>query len=123
MKIFRVLMFFALAGFFLCSCEYEWIQPEKVPIPDNVSFSADIMPIFNNGCNTNVCHGNGGTPPDLTEAHAYNSLITGGYVDTDTPEASIIYTTMTTGSMVPYVQNPSDPELILAWIEQGAENN
>ena len=123
MKIFRVLMFFALAGFFLCSCEYEWIQPEKVPIPDNVSFSADIMPIFNNGCNTNVCHGSGGSPPDLTEANAYNSLITGGYVDTDTPEASIIYTTMTTGSMVSYVQNPGDPELILAWIEQGAENN
>lgn len=123
MKIFKALITFALAGFILCSCEYEWIQPEKIPIPDDVSFSADVMPIFNNGCNTNVCHGAGGTAPDLSEANAYTSLITDGYIDTETPESSIIYTTMTTGNMVPYVQNPSDPDIILAWIEQGALNN
>ena len=81
------------------------------------------MPVFNNGCNTNVCHGSGGTAPDLSEANAYNSLTGGGYVDTDTPEASIIYTTMTTGNMVPYVQDPGDADLILAWITQGALNN
>ena len=123
MKIFKALSIFALAGFILCSCEYEWITPIKVPIPDVVSYSGDVQPIFNNGCNTYVCHGTGGAAPDLSEANSYNALITGGYVDLDTPEASIIYITMTTGSMVPYVQNPSDSDIILAWIEQGAENN
>jgi hypothetical protein len=123
MKILKALMIFAMAAFILCSCEYEWIKPVKTTIPDVVSFSADVMPIFNNGCNTGVCHGPGATPPDLSEANAYNSLITGGYVDTDTPESSTLYVTMTTGSMRPYVQNPGDADIILAWIEQGAENN
>lgn len=122
MKIFRALLFILLAGFLFCSCEYEWIQPETPPIPDTVSFSNDIMPIFNNGCNTNVCHGAGGTAPDLSEGNAYNALISGSYVDTETPEASILYTTMKSGSMKPYT-NPGDEEIVLAWIQQGAENN
>ena len=122
MKIFKVLMLFVMAGFILCSCEYEWIQPEKKPIPETVSFSSDIMPIFNNGCNTNVCHGPGSTPPDLSEGNAYNSLIDGAYVDTETPEASILYTAMKSGSMVPYT-DPGDEEIVLAWIQQGALDN
>ena len=124
MKVRTVLMILAMAGFVLSSCEYEWIEPEKVPIPDTVSFSNDVMPIFNNGCNTNVCHGPGATSPDLSEGNAYNALVNGGYVDTETPEASTIYTCMINGgSMTSYVQSASDPEIILAWIEQGAENN
>ena len=123
MKIFKALTIFVLAGFILCSCEYEWIQPIKVPIPDNVSFSANIQPIFNNGCNTSICHGAGGKAPDLSEANAYTALMNGGYVDIDTPESSILYVTMTSGSMKNYVKDPSDPDIILAWIEQGAENN
>ncbi len=122
MKIFKTVLLFAFAGFILCSCEYEWIQPEKQPIPDNVSFSGDIMPIFNNGCNTNVCHGAGGTAPDLSEGNAYNALIDGSYVDTDTPEASILYTTMKSGTMKPYT-TPGDEEIVLGWIQQGALNN
>jgi len=122
MKIFKTLLFFAMAGFILCSCEYEWITPEKQPIPDNVSYSANIMPIFNNGCNTNVCHGQGATAPDLTDANSYNSLINGSYVDTETPEASILYVTMKSGTMQTYT-NPGDEEWILAWIQQGAKNN
>lgn len=116
-------MLMAMAGFFLASCEYEWIEPEKAPIPDNVSFTSDVMPIFDNGCNTNVCHGPGSTPPDLSADNAYDALIGGGYVNTDTPESSTIYTSMTSGSMVPYVQNAGDPDIILAWIKQGAKNN
>lgn len=116
-------MLFAMAGFLLCSCEYEWIEPEKVDIPDNVSFSADVMPIFNNGCNTAICHGPGAEAPDLSEGNAYNALISGSYVNTETPESSIIYTSMTTGSMKIYVKNPADAEIILAWVKQGAEDN
>lgn len=122
MKIFKTLVFFVLAGGILCSCEYEWIQPEKMPIPENVSFSADIIPIFDKGCNIGVCHGAGATPPDLSPANAYNLLINGAYVDTETPEASILYNTMKSGSMEPYT-DPGDEEIVLAWIEQGAKNN
>ncbi len=122
MKIIKTLLLFAIAGFIMCSCEYEWIQPEKQAIPDTLSFSNDIMPIFNNGCNTNVCHGAGSTPPDLSEGNAYNALINGAYVDTETPEASILYTTMKSGSMKVYT-DPGDEEIVLAWITQGAKNN
>lgn len=124
MKILRTFMILIPLVFFLSSCEYEWIQPEKVPVPDELSFSTDIMPIFNNGCNTNVCHGAGGTPPDLSEGNAYSSLINEGFVDVDLPEASMLYTCMLTGgSMAPYVQRPGDADIILAWIQQGANNN
>jgi hypothetical protein len=122
MKSLKILLFIALAGIVLSSCEYEWIQPEKKPIPTEVSFSGDIMPIFDNGCNTGVCHGAGATPPDLTAANAYNSLTDGGFVDADTPEASVIYTTMKSGSMKTYT-DPGDEEIVLAWIQQGAKNN
>lgn len=121
MKSFKILLFILLAGLVLSSCEYEWIQPEKKPIPTEVSFSGDIMPIFNNGCNNGVCHGAGATPPDLTEANAYNAIMD-GYVDTVTPEASILYNTMESGTMKTYT-NPGDEDIILAWIQQGAKNN
>ena len=122
MKIIKTLLFFALTGIILLSCEYEWIQPEKKPVPVNVSFSADIIPIFDKGCNIGVCHGVGATPPDLSPANAYNSLIDGAYVNTETPEASILYNTMKSGSMQTYT-DPGDEEIVLAWIEQGAKNN
>jgi hypothetical protein len=122
MKILKYILLVAMAGVMLTSCEYEWIQPEKKPIPESVSFAADIMPIFNNGCNTNVCHGAGSTPPDLSEGNAYSSLMDGAYVDTITPEASLLYNSMNSGSMEQYT-NPGDADIVLAWIQQGAKNN
>lgn len=123
MKIRTFLLLLLMGSFAFSSCEYEWIEPEKVSVPENVSFAADIMPVFNNGCNTAVCHGPGATPPDLSEANAYNDLINNGYINTETPESSSLYTSMASGSMKPYVQDPNDAELILAWIRQGAKNN
>ncbi len=111
-----------MAGFMLTSCEYEWIQPEKKPIPETLSFSADIIPIFNGGCNAQGCHGPGDTPPDLSPGNAYGALFDGAFVDTVTPEASILYTTMKSGSMKFYT-NPGDEEIVLAWIRQGARDN
>lgn len=122
MKILKALLIFAAAAFVFSACEYEWIEPDLPPIPDEVSFASDVMPVFNNGCNTSVCHGAGGTAPDLSEGAAYNALMNGGFVDTDTPEASIIYTSLKSGSMKSYAK-PGDAEIILAWIQQGAKNN
>jgi len=104
------------------SCQYEWIEFEDPEIPDVVSFSNDIVPIFEASCNTNVCHG-GSKDPDLRPDKAFNSLITGGYVDVDNPEQSIIYTCLLTGESMEQYAQPGDDELILAWIEQGAQDN
>ncbi|HSG67282.1 MAG TPA: cytochrome c [Bacteroidales bacterium] len=120
MKVLKALMIFAMAAFVMSACEYEWIEPDIPPIPDNVSFSADVVPIFVDDCN--LCHGSGGSSPDLSPEAAYNSLTTGGYIDLETPEASLIYTSMTTGSMKSFT-SPGTADIILKWIEQGAQDN
>ena len=108
--------------FLMFSCEYEYIQPDIPLIPDEVSFSEDIVPIFTKSCNAAVCHDVGGAPPDLTPQNAYLSLTNGGYLNLETPNQSSLYVSLKTGSMKGYAQ-PGDAEFILAWITQGAKNN
>lgn len=122
----RGLIYFILmmltASILFVSCTYEEIKPKKVEIPDSVSFSINIIPIFNASCNNVGCHSKGGIPPDLSPANAYVSLTFFGYVDVDNPESSIIYEAITTGNMK---NNATDQEraLILEWIKQGAQDN
>lgn len=115
------LMAIVVAGV-LASCTYEEIKPQKVDVPDSVSFSVNIIPIFNSSCNVSGCHSQGGIPPDLSQANAYTSLTFFGYVDVDNPESSILYEEITTGSMK---NNATDQDraLILEWIKQGALDN
>lgn len=94
-------------------------------ITREVSFANDIIPIFNSSCNSSSCHSSGGKPPYLNDTKAYNSLINGGYVNTDLPESSELYLWMTgeRGSPMPTSGiNKDYNALILAWIKQGAQN-
>ncbi len=113
-----------LLGTFLVfnSCQYDWIEFEEPILPDTVSFSSDIIPIFEKSCNAGGCHG-GGFDPDLRPESAYVSLISGGYVDTDSPASSSIYTVLIAGGSMSNYAEQGDPELILEWIEQGALDN
>ena len=121
-KIFRyMMMVLALAAIFQ-ACEYEWIEPEDAEIPDAISYSNNIQPIFNRSCNTSGCHTSGGPDPDLSPDNSYNALLTGEYVDVNNPEGSSLYTSVKFGSMQVYAQ-PEDAAYILKWIEQGALNN
>ena len=54
-------------------------------IPEVVSFSADIQPIFNEGCNNAGCHATGGIAPDLTPANAYADLFAKNLIDLVNP--------------------------------------
>jgi len=112
----------ALLCVILASCTDYVVKPSKVVVPDSVKFKANIIPIFNASCNHSGCHATGGHAPDLSPANAYTSLIYFGYVDTDTPEQSIIYQKITTGSMKGNATD-QDRELILKWIQQGALSN
>jgi len=104
------------------SCYYEEIEFDEAILPDSVSFTTDVIPIFEAGCNASVCHG-GGKDPDLRPENAYNSLMNGGFVNTSDPVSSIIYQSVAPGgSMVSYSKQ-GDANMILAWIEQGAKNN
>jgi hypothetical protein len=105
------------------SCQYEWIEEEPIVVPDTVSFTADIIPIFNTGCNASVCHGAGGEAPELTPENAYTSLFAENTIDVATPENSVLYKKVNTGGSMNKYSQPGDPELILKWIQQGALNN
>lgn len=120
--------FVAILLLFMASCEYAWITyPEPVPPDptDTIFFSTKIVPIFTSGDNCTSCHKTGGTPPDLTEANAYNSIIDGNLVDLETPANSIIYDypspQSSSHSWKKYTVDESN--LVLGWISQGALDN
>jgi len=124
----KILLILALFAGFMAwqSCEYEWIEQEP-PDPNDtntvISFSTDIVPIFERGCNASVCHASGAVPPDLTRENAYQSLFDENQIDLATPENSILYTKMATGGSMNKYTEYGEPDKVLKWIQQGALNN
>jgi hypothetical protein len=107
----------------LQSCQYDWIDPIDPDIPEVVSFSADIQPIFDRSCNNAGCHASGGTSPDLSPGNAYNDLFAENQIDLTTPENSILYKKCAQGGSMYKYTGPGDPDIILKWIQDGALNN
>lgn len=113
---FRLLAVFSCLVF-MTACEYSYIDP--IPIED-VSFKADIIPIFEDNCI--ACH-NGGQFPDLRPENAYGELFSEDYlIDTITPENSVLYTKLLTGFHKDKCSD-NDKGKILKWIELGAKDN
>ncbi len=113
------------------SCEYEEILPpdDEIPIDTTappVSFSLDIIPLFNSSCNTSGCHSLGGVEPDLSPNNAYGELTTKGYLNLDDPVQSEFYQWIAGNRRIPMPIAGPDPEinrLVLTWITQGAPDN
>jgi len=106
----------------LWSCEYEKIYPEPLPpVTDTIHYSTDIQSIWNSACVG--CHSPGVTPPDLSQANSYNSLINGNFVNIAGPASSLIYTCMIGNGSMAVHTNPTQANLVLVWIQQGAKNN
>lgn len=110
-----------LLGF--TSCAYYEKPGGSDDIPQVVSFSNDLIPFFETSCALGGCHAANAVPPELTESNAYTSLSDGGYLDTDNPEQSLIYTKINVGGSMAQFSTPRDTKMVLRWIEQGAENN
>lgn len=90
-----------------------------------VSFTSDIMPIFNASCNSSGCHSAGGKAPDLSAANAFKAL-NNGYINATDAQASELYQWMIGKRSMPMPTNGINKEynaLVLAWIKQGAPNN
>lgn len=112
---------------FCCSCNHE----EAVcTTPTTVSFNQDIVPIFNKNCNTSGCHSGtsaaGNLNLEASVAYAQLSKRGKGYIDTLTPQYSILYASMnaTTNPMPPNGKlDNCTLALVLKWIEQKAKNN
>lgn len=109
-----------VAGF--TACEYDWVEPEVIVVPDVVSFKGDVIPVFNKSCNMSGCHAQGSTSPDLSSDNAWGDLMAKGMINTETPAQSELYISVTTGSMKKF-SNDANNAIILKWIEQGALNN
>lgn len=126
-KVTILLLIFLACTALLIGCYKNKTVYQDVPaITRTVTFSQDIIPIFNKSCNLSGCHGAGGQVPNLTPAAAYNSLIIGNYVNKANPEESYIYLKMTGKKgtvMPPSGMNKDYNALMLAWIKQGALNN
>lgn len=128
MKRLILLAGIAMFLFMNSACVWEFIVPEiPGPIGDEYSFANDVIPIFNEGCNTTGCHNVGGIPPDLSAENAYNSLFDNSLIDTIAPEMSELYLWMIgeKGIPMPPISGP-DPvynAVVLAWITEGAKNN
>ncbi len=125
-SILSATIFFILS-ICLCftSCEWEQIEPVET-MPENVSFQNDVMPIFNQSCNTTGCHNAGGIPPDLSAENAHNVLETGDMLNMATPENSTLYTRMidlANPMPIAGILSESQTNIILVWITEGAKNN
>ncbi len=98
-----------------------WIQEGAVGEIPPVSYSAELQPIWNAKCTG--CHKSGGIKPDLTAGNSYNSLFAENLIDIATPENSILYKKIAPGGSMNTYVNAGDPELVLKWIQEGAQNN
>jgi hypothetical protein len=109
------------------ACYYDEVLPvESAGDVGEMSFSEDIIPIFNASCNVGGCHNKGGQKPDLSAPNAFNSLTNGGYINKTNPESSSLYKWMKGDNGTPMPVSGSNETYnakVLAWIEQGALNN
>jgi len=123
-KIFGGL-FLLLAGMLIfASCAKDTVKPAQstVDTTQNVSFKDNIQPIFTAGCLGSLCH-SGSVNPNLTAGKSYNALISGNFVNTATPDQSILYLETKPGGGMSVHCTADDANLILLWITKGALDN
>ncbi len=134
MKILKLMLAVTFVSLLFSGCTYNFIVPEEVPVIDvndpdapQISFATDILPIFNNGNNCTSCHKAGGQMPslDLTTDKAYASLSSTRYLNSASPEESVIYLhpNPETTTHMHKKYTAAQAALILGWIQQGAKNN
>jgi len=126
----------ALAGVLaLAGCSDEGADPVAPVPPAEVSFAAQVQPVFNANCTG--CHGqdgNGGL--DLREGQAYGNLVevaSQGYpgqrVAAGDPDSSVLHRKLNglsgVGGQMPLggALPESDRNLIRDWISEGAKDN
>lgn len=134
--MYRLLFSFALLTLMATACVNN-VEDEVPEIPDEpVSYSSQIQVIFNNTCGGGFCHTNGddvnGVNLDsyqntiASEGSSYGSLIViPGNADAS-PLVDKIQANPEQGSRMPLGRSAlSSTEIgqIIAWINQGAENN
>jgi hypothetical protein len=125
-KIFQYLMVLTVS-LMATSCYYDEMPAEpEIPIPDVVSYSKDIQPLWDQDCVS--CHKAGATPPDLTAANSYAALATNNkYVIPGNAAGSKLHKSLVGdgAAIMPTAGKWSDSKIALVdkWINDGALNN
>lgn len=124
----KLFLLFALSALFATSCTYKFVEPEVEDLPnptDTISFSSDILPIFNDGNNCTSCHKAGATSPDLTSANAFSQITSLGLINTsDAAQSDIYYVPAPISSSHNWKKySEAQAQKVLLWITQGANNN
>ncbi len=91
-----------------------------------ISFSRDVIPIFEKSCALSGCHAPGSQVPDLSASRAYESLLQENLINFEDPANSELYDWLT-GKLAPAMPlGGPDPDInavVLTWLTQGAQNN
>ncbi len=115
-----VVCFLGICLFFFHSC-YSHLIEDELSEDTEISFSEDIVPIFENSCIT--CHGSDYSSPILTSEKAYESLTSGGYIDTEDPESSVLVKQLNSDHPYEGAITNKELQMIVLWIKQGANDN
>lgn len=108
------------------SCYYDEMPPEAIiPIPETVSYSTDIQPLWDQDCIS--CHKPNATSPDLTAANSYSALtVNSKYVIPGNAAGSKLHKSLMgdgAAQMPATKWSDSKIELVDKWINAGALNN
>ena len=109
------------------SCYYDEMPPDAVIIiPETVSYSKDIQPLWNESCVS--CHKPGATAPDLTTTNSYTALTANNkYVVPGNALGSKLHKSLLGdgAAVMPTSGKWSDSKIALVdkWITDGALNN
>lgn len=129
-KMKKIIQYLSMSvlGLMVTSCYYDEMPAEaETPIPDVVSYSKDIQPLWDKDCVS--CHkGPGTAPPDLTAANSYAALTKNNkYVVPGNAAASVLHKSLIgdgAALMPPAGKwSQSKIDLVDKWINDGALNN
>ena len=117
-QIFQVLLGGMIIMTMLFSaCEKVVFPPPE--IPDSVSYSLNIQPIWDAKCVS--CHNETPPVPDLNPDVSYDELWDGGYIDTaDAANSELMKTLYGTHDSR---ATESEKQTILLWMSDGAKDN
>ncbi|MCC6384867.1 MAG: hypothetical protein LC117_10505 [Bacteroidia bacterium] len=126
-------------GLLLPACEKDsgpvYIKPADTLTQSLISYAGEIQPLLTTNCALpGNCHNEFHPMLNLLPCCSYDQLLFSGasapYVDTLSPEESLLYLKITSFNQTPPQMPPGGPYMtqeetgkILEWIAQGAKNN
>jgi hypothetical protein len=116
----RTLFKLLIISVVLVGCEKKVIDPLDAA-PYDVGFQEHLQPYFTESCIS--CHNSPGSAGSLNlkEGFAYESIISGGKVNVDSPKESVLYNYVNDGHQG--LTDKTKASEILKWVMDGALDN